>query len=442
METTKSNNNADKLFAFIFYIIGYAYVKIQLDWRWAYDAAWKGGWWMTFFVFIYSACVLCYIRAKGAKMPRAGLFWLAVLLCIGVSYAAFTNELLEGVQGLALHITAAYFTLLACGGTLLPHTSDFLAFDLLNALIIVPFANIFARIRSVFTLRPSADKRNVLGAILGVFLLFLDLVFIIPMLSQADSGFDELMSSVFDFSTLTVTETMFNVLLSLPVGAYLFGLAFGGLNKRRVSAFSPKMLENTAKSRHIVPQNTVYIVLGGLAALYVLFIAVQSKSLFSAFSGRLYGTQIYSEYAREGFFSLCRVAVVNAAMLFAADLFAKAPRSESKVLRVFNIAISALTLLLLASAFAKMIMYVGAYGFTQRRILTLWFMAVLAVLFVGIIIWQFVNFSPIRVAACSGAALFCVLTMCNIDALVNNYNSSLPQNDAAYTEVYDAEAAY
>ncbi len=435
-------DNSDRLFALLFYAVAYFYILVQLDWRWGYAGTWKGEWFVTVFVAVYAACVLFYARSKGTAVTSSGLFWLAVLMCIGISYSVMPNDILAGYQGIALHITAAYFTLLVCNGTLLPHTSHFIVFDLFNALLIVPIANIFSRLRVIFSMHRLSDKRRAAGVLLGIITLVLACMLIIPLLSQADSSFDMLMQSIINTNAFKMNDTLLKIIFSLPVGAYLFGLAFGSLNKRGTNAFSAKMLENTAESRHIIPQNTIYIVLGGVAALYVLFIAVQSGNLFSAFAGRLYGTQVYSEYAREGFFSLCYVSVINAAMLFAADLFAKSPRSQSRVLRLFNIIISSLTLLLLASALAKMLMYIGVYGFTQKRIMTLWLMAVLAVLFAGIILWQFVRFSPIRAAACTGAVLFCVLTMCGIDNLVNNYNNSLPQHETSYAENYNAENSY
>ena len=107
----------------------------------------------------------------------------------------------------------------------------------------------------------------------------------------------------------------------------------------------------------------------GICLLYTSFISMQAKYLFGAFWGALPEGFSYSEYARQGFFELCRVAAINIVILLAANVMSRAQAAENCLLRVCNTALSALTLLLLATAAAKMALYIAAYGLTVKRVL-------------------------------------------------------------------------
>ena len=97
-----------------------------------------------------------------------------------------------------------------------------------------------------------------------------------------------------------------------------------------------------------------------------------------------------------------------------------------KLLRIFkNLKFRyKLTLLILASAASKMVLYIQAYGLTAKRVLTLAFMAMLAVVFGGTIVRQRKRFNLIRLALAFAAVLFCLLAVCNLDCLIAAYNAA------------------
>ena len=68
------------------------------------------------------------------------------------------------------------------------------------------------------------------------------------------------------------------------------------------------------------PRSTVLTALLVLCVVYLLFISMQAKYLFGAFWGALPEGFSYSEYARQGFFELCRVAAINIVILLATKL--------------------------------------------------------------------------------------------------------------------------
>ena len=110
-----------------------------------------------------------------------------------------------------------------------------------------------------------------------------------------------------------------------------------------------------------------------LLAAYALFTYVQFTYLFGS---TLSVDLTYSEYARDGFDQFLAVTLINFTLL-GVSLIKSEPGRAIKVLQALLIAAS---LMILASAAWRMLLYVGAYGLTIRRIMPLWLMIYFAFL--------------------------------------------------------------
>jgi len=158
--------------------------------------------------------------------------------------------------------------------------------------------------------------------------------------------------------------------------------------------------------------------------LYLVFILSQIPYFFAAFTGsRPEGWLSYAEYARHGFFELCSIAAINLAILTAGNITSKKQRMESSVLKMFNIVFAIITLILIATAFSKMALYIGEYGLTMKRLLPCVFMIFLAAVFIAIMALQKLDFSIVRFSLVTGTVMFCTLCLSNPDAFVVKYNT-------------------
>jgi hypothetical protein len=110
-----------------------------------------------------------------------------------------------------------------------------------------------------------------------------------------------------------------------------------------------------------------------LLLAYALFTYVQFTYLFGA---TLPVDLTYSEYARDGFGQFLAVTMINFTLL-GLSLSKSEPGRAIKALQTLLIAAS---LIILASAAWRMLLYVGAYGLTIRRVLPLWLMIYFAFL--------------------------------------------------------------
>jgi hypothetical protein len=186
---------------------------------------------------------------------------------------------------------------------------------------------------------------------------------------------------------------------------------------------------------------TLYTALGLTCILYGVFIGSQLPYFFSAFAGqRPEGWLVYSEYARSGFFELCQIAAINLSLLVLANLFSKRPRQEDLFLKILNGLLAMLTLLLIATAFSKMALYIGAYGLSMRRLLPCLFMLFLSIVCLGVIVLQKWPFSILRLAAATGTVMLCVLCFSNPDGWVAGYNAD--RYLSGTLESYDVEILY
>ncbi len=412
----------DGIFALFAFVLGYFFC------RWVLTAAF--GWGAAVFTVAYLGSVLFYLLKKGVRLSAESWFWLAVTLLTGLSFALWTDIGLIPLRNMFLFCAAVYWVISAASVQIGGRTSNLLFLDGLNAVCVIPFRNFINQYRAFGAFKGSrqTDKKRALPIIFGIIAALLVLLIVTPQLLRADSGgFSTLIMSVVDlfrFDWAMIFEFLLYCVIAVPTAAYLFGLISGSAVKRGTDTFKAEKTEKAVLSLHAVPPVTIYITLGTVIVLYAVFIACQIPYFFSAFTGtRPDGWLSYSEYARQGFFELCSVAAINLALLTAANILSKKPRVENMVLKIFNIVLALITLLLIATAFSKMALYIDTFGLTILRILPCVFMILLAIVCVAVIVMQKLKFSIVRVALITGAVLFTALCLADADSLVVRYNT-------------------
>lgn len=413
-------DSTDFWFAVIYTVVGYS-----LAYLFSSDGF---GWKFSVFTAVYALVALSYLFRKKKKIPKESWFWLAMMLGSGLPYGFYTAMPVFQVLGTAA--LAAYWTL-AAGGCLLENdrTSQWAAADFWNGIWRIPFGN-FACYFHVLAGggEKTSQKAGVrkLGAILCGFLLAIPvLLVVLPLLSSADNNFSRLLTGFMDNFSENVLSFVLRAVFSLPVTAYLFGLAYGCVHRRKTDRIRREAVRRTGDRVRMVPDAAVYTALLTISVCYVLFMVLQGQYLFSAFAGIRPEMYTYSEYARKGFFELCGVAAVNLAVLLAANLFTKTDREYNRTLRWLNLLISVLTLLLIGTAASKMVLYISAYGLTIRRIQTMVFMGWLAVVFLLWCAGQREKLPMIRTAVMSGAGLYVLLCVLPLEEIVTVVNAML-----------------
>ena len=242
---------------------------------------------------------------------------------------------------------------------------------------------------------------------------------IVGLLLSYDSSFTSLLNRIFDFSidVDTLFERILDIIVSIPLGAAFFSLAWSSKRKKVKTAREIP----TAVS---VPRAALYAAVTPMLILYALFFFSQKDYYLSAFTKALPDGLTFAEYAREGFFQLCIVTLINAAVLIAFSLLARKKEGSREILcRIYQSVIAFFTLILIATALSKMALYIDAYGLTHKRVYASWLMLLLSVIFLLVLLKQWVVRLPLMKATIVTAILFfALIALPNTDAMIANYN--------------------
>ena len=114
-------------------------------------------------------------------------------------------------------------------------------------------------------------------------------------------------------------------------------------------------------------------------------------------------------------------------------------RAERHVSAALRMGVAALTLLLLATAAAKMALYIAAYGLTVKRVLASVFLVWMACVFVCVILRQFRTVALVRVAVFLGAVLFALLCVLPVGDGISTYNAARVQAGTLDPDVMEQE---
>lgn len=165
---------------------------------------------------------------------------------------------------------------------------------------------------------------------------------------------------------------------------------------------------------------------GGLVALFAGFVAVQATVLFGGGEHVLATAGLtYAQYARSGFWQLLAVTGLTVIVVgVAAQIAPRSATTDRVLLRTLLGLLSALNLVIVASALSRMAAYEQAYGFTRQRLLVtaceLWLGVVfLLILVAGIRLRG--RWVP-RAALAAAVAALLTLAILNPDAFIARQN--------------------
>lgn len=330
--------------------------------------------------FVIAACILLFLAAgEACNRNRHASFesrvWMGgtILLLSAVVFRG--GNAWQGRELLFLHAFCIYWLICRSGRLARTQTSGFVWFDGLNVALRIPLRHFFLRVQLLWDVlkREKGEKKSTvwtLGALItggGMF------AFALGQLTHADAGFARMLTGVFDRFSPYGAEALLRLAISIPVGAYLTGLLLGmrrvGDDRFRNEA---DQIAGGMEKLKAVPSAMWTAIIAAFCALYVAFFFVQGSYLFGAFAGHLPAEFTVAEYARQGFFELCRVMALNFSLFWLARRCARTavPRGPLTILL-------AESMLLSVTAMSKLGMYIGIFGFTPRRLQSSWLVLVL-----------------------------------------------------------------
>ncbi len=230
----------------------------------------------------------------------------------------------------------------------------------LTGFFIQPFEHLGRFFASVGSLFKAGEKGRHVW--LGILVAVPVLIVVLSLLLSADAVMNALAIQAFgaiDFSDIIWRLFVISICAMLFY-SFLYGAAWG------------KQMELTSQKSKVFGITAPSIVLGTLLAAYAIFTAVQFLYLFGGYG--LPDGLTYSEYAVEGFNQLMWVAAINFSVL----AFCICRVEQKTALRTLMLLLLIATGVILASAFTRLSLYIGAYGLTFKRIQAFWFLCYLS----------------------------------------------------------------
>jgi len=414
-------------------------------WEWGLLFQRESGVGDTLFFLSCIGMTLIYLQIKGLRQNTKSLIALGVAVAGALPFLFYGsrdfNILIWVFEVCACLIWVAY----SCRSIIVPRLSGFIAMDFLNQTVVVPLTNGYRFFVSLFRWRPQKERKLLAAiALVGISLMvFIPLLILIcSLLAVSDDGFAQLLTDlkkVFtDIDSATLRRWGLNLLLGIPVAAYIFGSIEGNTARRHSDYFKYDAMEGLFVRSHRLRPLAFFLPLGLLVVIYVSYFFAMGSYLTSALAGELPQSYTYAQYARQGFFELCGVATINLLILGVVYLLAKRqPGSFPLALRLLTAALALLTIALVITAASKMLLYIATYGLSPLRLYTSVFMLLLLVVFALLLAWHIKPFNAARPCIVAVVALFLALSLINTDGLIANYN--VRQYLEGHTEQIDPE---
>lgn len=395
------------------------------------------GVWLPLFTVLFLAGVEGMARALGRKPATETPLWAGCWLVLACAMPLWGYQnTLSGWQMPVWHLLAVWFVLARCGMLAQRYTGSLCFLDALTGLIILPFGGFFRRIATLWAGLRALTHRGVQLRRLAVALATALLTLLLcgtawRLLSAADANFAAVGGwawrwwlSVLD--TRLLAENLAVGLLSLPVGAWLYGLVTGALARQEPPCAQERFFRGLEPLR-LLPAVTANVAVGALCTVYGLFFALQALEWLAAAPLGLTAPQA-SAFAVDGFWELMRILLLNLCVLAVLRFFGRQalPRALAALFCLFGVGFAVL-------AGAKLAVYIRLYAFTPRRVVAGWFLCVLALWSVLALVRVFRWIPAARVGVAALAVSFVLLSCVDLESRI------LQANIARYGAGVDAE---
>lgn len=229
----------------------------------------------------------------------------------------------------------------------------------------------------------------IFGTIIGVFISGLILV----LLTSADAYFDKFLSSI--VTNINVDFNLWYVIKGIIYFVILFVIGINLFKNKEIALKESKM----SRVNKTVVTTMLFIV----NFVFVLFLISEISKLCGNFLKVPKG-YIYSSYAREGFFQLLFVTLINFGIILYLIYKTNLVKEDKKV-KCLVLSLIAFSIFLIFNSYYRMFLYIGRFGFTNLRLQVILF------LFMEIILFGFIIKKILRGAKKDGMLFLIIITI-------------------------------
>ena len=405
----------ESAFAWICYIAAYLFCRVY-----PVNESPLGGLLLTAAIYIATFVIL---KIKGTHFAPLPCTVALSAVVVASSLIVSDNPTIHFFAYTYALVSYCYFVSACLENRLKKDLCDLIVIDYIKSLFVLPFCSFGAIGKALFTGRAKKGGNTFAKILIGLAVAIVPTSIVLVLLSY-DPSFNVLLEEIFDFNAGDAISHFFSFLFAFPLSAYGYGIFISACDGKCKDRITLEGCQKTAKDIKIAPLLTILASTLPILTIYVIFFVSQWKYYISGFTGVLPENLSYADYAREGFFQLCAVSVIDLIIIvLIMSLTKKENKACSVILKILCIIYSVATLVLIATALAKMIMYINYYGLTPKRVYVAWFEVVLAVVFLIVILKQFIpKLNAVAVSLAVLVVCFAALALSNVDGIIAEYN--------------------
>ena len=283
-------------------------------------------------------------------------------------------------------------------------------------MIPVPFRDFRAYKKKTSTKTSDNFRYILLGVLAGCPILFVTTI----LLCSADPVFSDIMNitEIIDWFFEHIIDNVVMLPCAFAYFTFLLYWVIAALCRNQLK-------EEVKEPKHhkAIIATTIFVMID---VVYVLFSGVQFLFLFI---GLPVAHHEYAEYAREGFFELLFVALINFFLVLICNKYF----SKSTPLKITMSITCLCTFVMIVSSAYRMARYIDVYHLTFLRVFVLWFLAMLTLFMIGTLISIYKeNWNTFRYCLFVLTCFYTVFTLSNVDGLIAKYN--VAQFEACFSD--------
>ncbi len=361
-----------------------------------------------FFTAVMVQLLMTAMRKYEIPLKRGTKLYYGLALLFGLSTALTENEALQLMNIISI--------LILLNISILHQLHEDGSWDFMQYLSKI-FGMLFLGIASIgmpfvdsvsFLKRSKLFKNDRLRNIfIGVIVAIPLLLVIIALLSGADMLFGDMTRNVYDF------------LFSADIIGVAFMLIFGFLSCYCILCGAAAQTgRSEARTRKKADASIAITVMLLICLVYAVFCGMQVMYLFANGLFTLPEGYTFAEYARQGFFELLAVAIINVALMLIITAFF----TEKRLLRGLLTFMTACTYILIGSATYRMLLYIGTYHLTFLRLFVLLSLFIIALILGGVIVSVYHKSFPLfRYSTVVIAVCYLLFSMARPDYFIASY---------------------
>ena len=208
-------------------------------------------------------------------------------------------------------------------------------------------------------------KKELKKKLKSILIILPIIIVVLILLSSADMIFNDLISNILNIPAKAINHIKFGNIIARVLIIIAFFIYFSALLLYLLSNYQEEERDGEGIIKEKKKEtDTIKLLLIVLNIIYIIFDIIQIKSLLLHSVG---STITYAEYARQGFFQLMVVSLINLCVILYTKKYDN--KNDNKKIKALSILLVFLTFIIIISSFIRMYLYEQEFGYTLLRLL-------------------------------------------------------------------------